>query len=152
MRQIVTGEDQIFGPWLAEKTEGQWFAGRGPTIGLLDTNTRKILGACQYTDCNGASVILHCAGEGKDWLSREFLWFSFFYPFEQLKVRKIISPVESDNLDCIRFIEHLGFTLEAILQDASPKGNLNLYTLARDDCKWLSLGGYHRKTKGACRT
>ena len=142
MKRVVTGWDRIFGPWLMEKTGGSWVPGRGSTIGLLDDN--EIVGASYYTDCNGASVILHCAGEGKKWLNREFLWFSFHYPFEQLQVNKIISPVESTNFECKRFIESLGFTLEATLKDASPKGNLLLYTLERADCKWLSLRNTYR--------
>jgi len=153
VKQVIVGEDQLFGPWLASKTDGQWAPGRGHVIGLLDLDKGLIVGAAQFTDCNGASVILHCAGEGRDWLNREFLWFCFFYPFEQLQVRKIISPVESSNNDCKKFIEHIGFTLEATLKDASPKGDLLLYTLNREDCKWLALREKYRgKAEGSSRT
>lgn len=142
MKQIVVGEDQVFGPWLMEKTGGQWVPGRGSTIGLLGES--GISGCAYYTDCNRASIVLHCAGEGRNWLSREFLWFAFYYPFEQLQVRKIISPVESWNTDCKRFIENLGFTLEATLKNCSPGGDLLLYTLAKEDCRWLPLGKSYR--------
>lgn len=144
MKLVVVQQDQLFGPWLAAKIDGQWAQDRGPTIGLLDVTKRQICAAAQFTDCNGASVLLHCAGEGQTWLNREFLWFCFFYPFEQLQVRKIISPVESWNTQCRVFIEHLGFTLEATLKDASPKGDLLLYTMTRDQCKWLSLREKYR--------
>mgnify|MGYP002712087482 CR=1 FL=1 len=142
MKQIITGWDHIFGPWLMEKTDGTWVPGRGSTIGLLGPD--GILGCAYYSDCNGASVMLHCAGEGKTWLNREFLWFAFYYPFEQLKVSKIISPVESWNTNCQIFIEHLGFRLEATLEGASPKGDLLLYTMTKEQCRWLSLQGKYR--------
>jgi hypothetical protein len=125
-----------------EKTNGSWVPGRGSTIGLLAGNA---IAACSYfTDCNGASIVLHCGGEGRVWLNREFLWYTFYYPFEQLKVNKIISPVESTNLDCIKFIKHIGFRLEATLKDASPKGDLLLFTMTKEQCRWLSLKEKYR--------
>lgn len=143
MKFIIDNRDDVFGPWIAEKTGGLWVPGRGSTIGLLDDKRGPVAG-CLYSDYNGNSVVLHCAGEGRTWLNREFLWFVFFYAFEQLKVTKIISPVESTNLDSIRFIKHIGFTLEATLQDACPKGNMLLFTMNRADCKWLSLKEKYR--------
>lgn len=83
--------------------------------------------------------MLHCAGEGRKWLNRNFLWYVFHYAFVELEVNKILSPVESDNSDSRRFIEHIGFSLEATLQDASPKGDLLIYSMKRVDCKWLNL-------------
>lgn len=135
VKHVVTGWDHLFGPWLAERTDGDWFPGKGSTIGLFD-DVRGIVGAALFTASNGASILLHCAGSDKHWLNREFLWFVFYYPFVQLGLTKIISPVEQGNENCIRFIENIGFTLEATLQSASPKGNLLLYTLARENCKW----------------
>jgi len=138
VKHVVTGQDHIFGPWMAERTGGEWVVGRGRTVGLLH-EIKGPIAACLYADCNGASVMMHCAGDGKDWLNREFLWYSFYYPFVQLGVSKIIAPVESTNLPCIKFIEHLGFSLEATLKDSCPQGNLLLYTLEKKNCKWLSL-------------
>lgn len=140
---IDQGWDHLIGPWMEERTQGTHSRERGPFISLID-DQRGILAACQFTDCNGASIVLHCVGDGKNWLNREYLWFVFFYPFEQLGVKKIICPVESSNLQSIRFIEHIGFTLEATLKDASPKGDLLLYTLSRENCKWLSLRNLYR--------
>ena len=148
MKVVVTGHDDFFGPWIAQRTNGEWVEGRGTTIGLWELGVGPI-GAVQFADCNDASVVMHCAGDGRRWLNREFLWYAFHYPFEELGVRKIISPVEGDNLDCQRFIENLGFVREATLKDAAPKGDLILYTLRREDCKWLTLREKYRgKTKG----
>lgn len=138
MKHLVVGWDHLFGPWLVEQNGGSWFPGRGSTIGLFD-DVAGIVGAALFEGTNEASILMHCAGIGGNWLTREFLWFSFYYPFVQLGLKKVISPVEDSNLSCRRFIEHLGFDLEATLLDASPKGNLLIYTLHRDKCRWHSI-------------
>lgn len=95
--------------------------------------------ACLFEGHNGASVMVHIASEGKNWVNREFLWFISYYPFEQLRVKKVLAPVASDNTASIRWTEHFGFKLEATLKDATPKGDLLIYSLVREDCKWLHL-------------
>lgn len=143
MKVVVTGADGLFGPWFAQMVDTVWVPGKGQIIGLLD-NGRGPIAACYYESFNGASVMMHCAGEGKDWLNREFLWYSFHYPFAELGVEVILSPVESTNLTCRKFIEHLGFSLEATLKNAAPKGDILIYSLNRVDCKWLNLKGRYR--------
>lgn len=138
MKHVLTGCDEVFGPWIANKLGFEWFAGRGSTIGLMDDKKGPIA-ACLFEGCNGASVMVHIASEGKNWVNREFLWFVSYYPFEQLKVRKVLAPVESTNTASIRWTEHFGFSLEATLKDAAPKGDLLIYTLERSACKWLTL-------------
>jgi RimJ/RimL family protein N-acetyltransferase len=139
VKRVLTGQDELFGPWLLQQlNSGEWFAGRGSTIGLWEDGKGPIA-ACLYEGCNDASIMLHTAGIGKNWLNREFLWFVFYYPFVQLKLSKIISPVESTNTACRKFIEHIGFVLEATLKNAAPKGDLLIYTMGKDQCKWLNL-------------
>jgi hypothetical protein len=33
----------------------------------------------------------------------------------------------------------LGFTLETRLKDAAPSGDMLVYVMRREDCKWLNL-------------
>jgi len=145
VKLVITGHDEIFGPWLMDRVKGHWFASvNGHTIGLWDDRQHKPVAAVYYEACNGASVLLHCAGDSKSWLNREFLWYVFHYAFEELKVNKILSPVESANTDSCKFIQHIGFSLEATLEDASPKGDLLIFSMKREDCKWLSLKEKYR--------
>lgn len=137
MKQVITGADHFFGPWLAEKLDMTWVPGKGSTIGLL---TERGPVACGYFESyNGASVICHIATEGRNWLNRDYLWYFFHYPFEELGVRKILAPVDSTNKMCRRFIEHIGFTLEATLKDSCPQGDMLIYSMERSACKWLTL-------------
>lgn len=95
--------------------------------------------------------MLHIATDGsKKWMNRDYLWYVFYYPFVQLGVKKIIAPVESTNKVCSSFVEHIGFKLEATLKDAAPKGDLLVYTMTPDQCKWLNLREKYRgKTQSA---
>lgn len=147
MKRVITGEDGFFGPWWAEKSDSIWIPGKGSTIGLL-TDRGPV--ACGYFESyNGASVLCHIASEGKNWMNRDFLWFFFFYPFEQLKVQKLIAPVASDNVASARLAAHIGFTLEATLKDACPKGDMLLFSMTKAECKWLTLRDrISGKTKG----
>lgn len=89
--------------------------------------------------------MLHIATDGsKKWMNRNYLWYVFYYPFKQLGVNKIICPIESSNKVCISFVEHIGFVHEATLKDAAPKGDLLIYSMAKDQCKWLKLREQYR--------
>jgi RimJ/RimL family protein N-acetyltransferase len=59
-------------------------------------------------------------------------------------VNKILGLVESDNLEARRLDEHLGFHLEATLKNCAPSGDLLVYTMTREQCRWLALGNRYR--------
>lgn len=105
--------------------------------GLVQLRDGKPIAACLYVGFNGANVVMHCAGEpGRMWLTRQFLFNAFDYPFAQLRVKRITLLVESDNADSIRFVEHLGFKLEATLRGAAAGGQDTLvYVMFREDCQ-----------------
>jgi hypothetical protein len=141
VKRVLTGHDDIFGPWIIQQCGGNansWHKGRGVTIGLWEDGVGPVAGQI-YENCNGTSIVGHLAGVGKRWMNREFLWYCFYYPFIQLGVKKIIGPIYADNLEARRLVEHMGFSLEATLKDAAPKGDLLLYTITEDACRWLKL-------------
>lgn len=139
MKAVLTGCDVIFGPWMAEKLDTKWFPGRGHIIGLGDTETNQPIAGAWFESWNGSSVLCHFATDGKNRLNREFLWFICYYPFEQLKVTKVICPIESTNQASINWVTKFGFVLEATLRDAAPKGDLLLFTLTKEQCRWLHM-------------
>lgn len=130
---IVTGEDERVGSWVCERTGGTYV--EGATVGL-EKNGQLVAGVL-YDHFNKASISMHVAAEGKHWLNREYLWFCFFYPFEQLKVRKVIGVVPSVNKKALKFDKHLGFVEEGRLKDAHPEGDLVLLTMTKDQCRHL---------------
>jgi RimJ/RimL family protein N-acetyltransferase len=110
--------------------------GKPAALGL--ERNGKLVAGVVYEQFNGASVNMHISAvPGRHWCNRLLLWAMFDYPFNVLKVRRVTGLICSTNADSIRFAEHIGFQHEATLKDASPNGDLLVYVLFKDQCKYL---------------
>jgi len=135
MRQTIYDEN-VIGPWVCQRTGGQYFPDSGArAIGLLRDGV--LVAGVLFEHYNGRSIAMHVAGEGKDWMTRDFLMECFRYPFVQLGVHKIIGLVDSSNKDARRLDEHLGFRMEAKIAGAAPRGDLLIFTMTREQCRFL---------------
>lgn len=107
--------------------------------GIVLRRDGEIVAAALYVEYNGTNIFIHLAGSpGKRWLTRDFLYWLFHYPFIQLGCRRISAWVESSNADSVRFIEHLGATREAVLEKAGREGDdVYVYRMFREDCKYV---------------
>lgn len=84
-------------------------------------------------DCN-----MHIASDGsRRWMTREFLFHSFAYPFIQLKLRRVTGLVPAKNKDALRFDHHLGFEVEGVCRHALPDDDIVVMGLLRDSCRYL---------------
>lgn len=136
MKRLILGENDRLGPWICERLGTEWLPGRGHCMGMEEEG--EITAGVLFDSYNGASVCMHVAANpGKRWMNREMLWYAFAYPFLQLRVKKILGIVASADHHTRKFDEHLGFVLEATLKDAHPQGDLLLYTMTREQCRWL---------------
>ncbi len=86
----------------------------------------------------GARCSIHCAGEGKFWLNREFLRVVFHYVFNTLNCNVVINPVDADNADSIRFTSHLGFKESLRIPNGSKDCDLLIFTMPRASCRWVA--------------
>ena len=121
--------------WVAERTGGMYFDGSGHGVGWLKNG--ELVAGVLFDNFTGKSVQMHVAAVGKNWLVGEFLRFCFRYPFDQMKVRKVIGLVDSTNADALRFDLHLGFHQEAVIKDAGKSGDIIILTMTRDQCRFL---------------
>lgn len=120
------------GDWVAHRINGQYNKESSQAIGLLiDGNVRA---GVIYENWNKKSVVCHIA---VDFMSPEFLASIFDYPFNCLNAYKIVAPVGSDNSKSRKLVEKMGFSVEAVLKDCSPNGDILLYTMKKTDCKYL---------------
>jgi RimJ/RimL family protein N-acetyltransferase len=106
-------------------------------IGIEDETGRLIAGV-KFDQWNGRSVCMHVAAlPGVNWLTRGFTRACFDYAFGQLGVIKVLGLVDAANLAARQFDEHLGFVLEATITDASPGGDLLIYSMTRASCRYI---------------
>lgn len=117
--------------------QGKIWSGNGMVAIGVEEDEELIAGVV-YDSWNRASIHMHISAlPGKNWLTRECLKIGYGYPFIQLGCKKVIGMVGSKNLEVQRFQRHLGYKLEATLEAAHPDGALLIYTLAREDCRWI---------------
>jgi RimJ/RimL family protein N-acetyltransferase len=91
-----------------------------------------------FSDFNGVNINMHVASDGsRRWLTKEFLRVVFDYPFNQAKVKRVTGLVGEGNIEARKFDEHIGFKLEARLAGAHPTGDLLIYVMRREDCRFL---------------
>ena len=104
----------------------------------LEKDGELIAGAL-YEGFNGQNVWAHLAGmPGKRWMTREFLWYGFHYPFNEMGVKRISGYVNASNTQARRLNEHFGYQEEARLTGAAPDGgDVILYVMWRENCRFL---------------
>ena len=143
-KALLLGQDAVVREFMENvvATEGAFSEGRG--VGLLDIdeerNEATIIAGCWFEKWNGVNLNIHIAATpGRRWMTREFLRYCFAYPFEQLGCKRVTGYVEATNVEARKFDEHLGFELEATLKDASPTGDVLVYVMWREKCRWLKL-------------
>jgi RimJ/RimL family protein N-acetyltransferase len=115
---------------------GPWVKGRGTGIACLNDVTGEIQTGVLFEDWNKANVICHIASENSR-VKPAFMRVCFDYIFNQLKVKRVTSPISSSNLQAINFVKHLGFEHEATLIEAHPDGDILIFRMMRNQCKWL---------------
>jgi RimJ/RimL family protein N-acetyltransferase len=134
--------------WVAKKTNE--YGNFGASQGIGWERDGVLVAGVAYAEWNGPNVVCHIASDGsRRWASREYLRTIFDYPFNQLKVKRITVCVGEGNSASRRFVGHLGFTIEATLEKAHPTGDLLVYRMFREDCKWLRQSYYNKLSMAA---
>ena len=134
MRRIVWDQPEAVGRWVCARTQGSYDPA-SQAIGLEKDG--QLIAGVLFDHYTGRSIAMHVAGEGGHWMTREFARACFGYAFGQLKVRKVIGLVDSANHAARRYDEHLGFKLEAVITDAGAGGDLLIYTMTPEQCRWM---------------
>lgn len=140
--ELVFGEDERVSQWVEARIN--FGLGRPSTaIGLQRDG--EIIAGVMYTHYSEAgSICAHIAGHGH-WCTRQFLRTIFSYPFVQLRVRRITCYIESRNLKSRKLCEHLGFTIESLMERATRTDDVLIYRLFKEDCRWVKAATLHRQ-------
>lgn len=142
MRQMLLNADAEIGLFMGTMLEAPTGFRNGRGIGVVDVapDRVKIIAGIWFESFNGANMMMHVAAvPHSNWLFKELLWYAFYYPFIECGCRRVTGLVAESNAEAREFDERLGFRLEARLKEAAPDGDLLVYALFRDDCRWLKL-------------
>lgn len=135
MKRLVFDAERV-GRWVVERAGGKW-RGHEQAIGLEKDGV--LVAGVMYNNWTGVggSVSMHQRIDGKQALTREFVWVCFDYPFNQLKVGCVYGLVEEHNEAALKMDEHLGFKHEARLHGYFPTGDAVLLRMTREECRFL---------------
>lgn len=134
--KVLLGQDDVVGTWVHTRLNGSWIPCQGNSIGLVDASGKIVVG-WTYSAYNGVNCVVDVVAEAKGWCTPEFLYMAFSYPFEQLGCKRITSPIAWDNIHCLDFVKWLGATHEATLEGAGKTGDVHIYKMFKEDCRWL---------------
>jgi RimJ/RimL family protein N-acetyltransferase len=104
------------------------------------TEKGELLGGVTYTNYAGRSVMAHIAGFHPRWMTPEFMWIMHDFPFNQLKVERILVTVPTTNERSMTIAQKMGFTWIATIPAVVVGGDLDVLSMSRITCKYLKLG------------
>lgn len=143
---IVTNGTPFLHKWLNERVSVS-YSTDFRAIGWAEYGVLKAV--VGYTDANGKTAQIHVAAEGKNWMRREFLWYTFYYPFVQLKLNWLIGVVNANNAAALKMDTNIGFKEFCRIPDGYADGeDLIMLRLHRESPRvqrWLSLGERYGK-------
>lgn len=136
MKTVIYGQNDRVIPWVGSRIDEDDF-GQAESIGLEEDG--ELIAGVVFNWYTGPSISMHVAAEpGRRWMTRDYLYRVFAYPFLQVGCRRVTGLVREDNLDAQRFDEHLGFKREGLIRcGASDGSNLILYGMLRSECKYI---------------
>lgn len=135
MKRVVWDESIRVGDWVCNKLQCAFDSKTCTAIGL--ERDGELIGGVVFDHYNVQSIAMHVASSEENWLTRDFLRAVFGYPFGQLGVKKIIGLVDSNNHQARKFDENIGFQLEAVIKDAGRTGDLLIYSMTLQQCRFL---------------
>lgn len=135
MRRVIWDEPERIGQWVCARVGGRFDPSMATAIGLEKDGV--LVAGVMFDNFNGRSISMHVAGEGGHWMTREYARACFGYAFNQLKVNKVIGLVDSSNQAARRYDEHLGFQLEATITGAGKVGDMLIFSMTPEQCRWI---------------
>ena len=137
-KRTIVGQKERVAAWVASRLGEGTAWGVYEAIGLEQDG--ELIAGVVFDGCvPQARCNMHVAGDGKRWLNREFLWFCFYYAFEQLGCNVVVGLVDADNEDALRFDKHLGFEETCRIEGGAGDCDLIVLTMQRRTCRWLGI-------------
>jgi len=101
--------------------------------------TWELLGGVIYTNYTRRTVQMHMAGFVPRWATPELMWVIYDFPFNYLKVEKVIATVPSTNERSVAIVFKMGFQHLTSIPEIVVNGDMLVFEMLRKDCRWLKL-------------
>lgn len=126
--------------WAIPRLGDCWLGDWGRASTLIHEKDGEILAVVVYNNWNpGNSAELSVAAvDGRQWLTRPFLFAVFANPFLEWGCRRVWSVIDDDNHKSIKLCSHLGFQQEGrIRQGAGPAKDKLIFGMLKDECRYI---------------
>jgi len=100
----------------------------------------ELLGGVIYTNNTRRTVQMHMAGFVPRWATPELMWVIYDFPFNYLRVERVIATVPSTNARSIDIVFKMGFEHQTSIPDVVIEGDMEIFSMTRGECRWLDLG------------
>ena len=138
MKIFLTEPQDAMQSWLCERIKYV------PTPNLVcfgnyDEEKGKLVAVVGYDNWSTASVEMHVASEGSNWMTKTLLANCFKYPFIHGGMKVLLGRVDEANSRAVRFNTAVGFKEVARIPNAW-EGNRAMIIMAmqRNECRWIS--------------
>lgn len=129
---VVSHDSSRVGAWMQAHEAGFY---RDGCVCIGCERDGLLVAGVMYDYYNGASIFAHIAITGR--FSKEWLYAICHYPFVHLECKVVIGLVAKGNVKSQRFDENFGFRKRVELYDADPSGSMYIYTLLKNECRFL---------------
>lgn len=141
MKRLIANDRERVAKWVAARVKYRGDVAGKAALGLENEKGELIAGILIDGYVPGARCSMHCAGEGRRWLNREFLFACFDYVFRQLDCKVLINAVDADNEASLQFTQHIGFHEVCRIPEGSGDCDLVIFAMPRKMCRWQNLNG-----------
>ena len=135
---IITQPKELIGAFVnvmqGWPAEASW--GNHNAMGLVRGG--KLVAGLIFNGYEGANVNMHISAiDGRKWLTPEFLFAAFDYPFNELGRKRVTAFMRSKNDRAISFAKNLGFEYEGTMKNYYADDDAVVYGLLRENCRFL---------------
>lgn len=137
MRRITIENQSQLRDWLSKVGEFEY---PQETACIGQEKDGKIVAVFGFNNFTANSCQIHVASVGEYWFSKELLFAMFDYPFNKVKVKVIMATVYKGNIKSLNFCRKLGFVQVGDIPYGHAKGDLIVFAMKRNQCRWLQQG------------
>jgi len=143
---IITQPKELIGAYVNIKQ------GSAPTLSWGNYNALGLVrggvlvAGVIYNAYEGANVNMHIGAEdGSRWLTKDFLFAAFEYPFNERGRKRVSAFMKSMNKRAIDLATNLGFEYEGRLPNYYWNDDAVMYGLVKEKCRFLNRKALLRK-------